>query len=134
MGNIQTKGVEVELGQHLNSFLKSYSVGYTFLESEHQQPSGLMSRYVMENLKHQFVAKLEVLFLKNITNQLIYRYNERVSTGSYQTFDEKLSYDAKNYNIYIMVNNILNTDYTETFGVPMPGRWFHVGISFKTGF
>ena len=134
IGKIHTKGVEVELGQHFNSFLKSYSVGYTFLESEHQQPSGLMSRYVMENLKHQFVAKLEVLFLKNITNQLIYRYNERVSTGSYQTFDEKLSYDAKNYNIYIMVNNILNTDYTETFGVPMPGRWFHVGISFKTGF
>lgn len=134
IGKIHTKGVEVELGQHFNSFLKSYSVGYTFLESEHQQPSGLMSRYVMENLKHQFVAKLEVLFLKKITNQLIYRYNERVSTGSYQILDEKLSYDAKNYNIYIMVNNILNTDYTETFGVPMPGRWFHVGISFKTGF
>lgn len=134
IGKIHTKGVEVELGQHFNSFLKSYSVGYTFLESEHQQPSGLMSRYVMENLKHQFVAKLEVLFLKKITNQLIYRYNERVSTGSYQILDEKLSYDTKNYNIYIMVNNILDTEYTETFGVPMPGRWFHVGISFKTGF
>ena len=134
IGKINTKGVEVELGQHFNSFLKSYSVGYTFLESEHQQPSGLMSRYVMENLKHQFVAKLEVLFLKKITNQLIYRYNERVSTGSYQILDEKLSYDSPNYNIYLLINNILNTNYTETFGVPMPGRWFHVGISFKTGF
>ena len=134
IGKIKTKGVEVELAQHFNSFLKSYSVGYTFLESNYEQPTGLLSRYVMENLKHQLVAKLEVFFLKKFTNQLIYRYNERVSTGSYQIFDEKLSYDAKNYNIYIMVNNILNTDYTETFGVPMPGRWFHVGISFKTGF
>ena len=134
IGKIHTKGVEVELGQDFNSFLKSYSVGYTFLESEYQQPSGLMSRYVMENLKHQFVAKLEVLFLKNITNQLIYRYNERVSTGSYQILDEKLSYDSPNYNIYLLINNILNTNYTETFGVPMPGRWFHVGVSFKTGF
>ena len=134
IGKIKTKGVEVELAQHFNSFLKSYSVGYTFLESNYEQPTGLLSRYVMENLKHQLVAKLEVFFLKKFTNQLIYRYNERVSTGSYQIFDEKLSYDAKNYNIYIMVNNILNTDYTETFGVPMPGRWFHVGVSFKTGF
>lgn len=134
IGKIHTKGVEVELGQHFNSFLKSYSVGYTFLESEHQQPSGLMSRYVMENLKHQFVAKLEVFFLKKFTNQLIYRYNERVSTGSYQILDEKLSYDSPNYNIYLLINNILNTNYTETFGVPMPGRWFHVGVSFKTGF
>lgn len=134
IGKIHTKGVEVELGQHFNSFLKSYSVGYTFLESEHQQPSGLMSRYVMENLKHQFVAKLEVFFLKKFTNQLIYHYNERVSTGSYQILDEKLSYDSPNYNIYLLINNILNTNYTETFGVPMPGRWFHVGVSFKTGF
>ncbi|MCB4235179.1 TonB-dependent receptor [Kaistella anthropi] len=81
------------------------------------------------------MAKLEVFFLKKFTNQLMYRYNERVSTGSYQILDEKLSYDAKNYNIYIMVNNILDTEYTETFGVPMPyGRWFHIGVSFKTGF
>ncbi|AZB22453.1 TonB-dependent receptor [Kaistella haifensis] len=134
IGKIKTKGVEVELAQHFNSFLKSYSVGYTFLESNYEQPTGLLSRYVMENLKHQFVAKLEVFFLKKFTNQLMYRYNERVSTGSYQILDEKLSYDAKNYNIYIMVNNILDTEYTETFGVPMPGRWFHVGLSFKTGF
>lgn len=134
IGKIKTKGVEVELAQHFNSFLKSYSVGYTFLESNYEQPTGLLSRYVMENLKHQFVAKLEVFFLKKFTNQLIYRYNERVSTGSYQILDEKLSYDAKNYNIYIMVNNILDTEYTETFGVPMPGRWFHIGVSFKTGF
>ena len=109
-------------------------MGYTFLESNYEQPTGLLSRYVMENLKHQLVAKLEVFFLKKFTNQLIYRYNERVSTGSYQILDEKLSYDAKNYNIYIMVNNILDTEYTETFGVPMPGRWFHIGVSFKTGF
>lgn len=134
IGKIKTKGVEVELAQHFNSFLKSYSVGYTFLESNYEQPTGLLSRYVMENLKHQFVAKLEVFFLKKFTNQLIYRYNERVSTGSYQILDEKLSYDAKNYNVYIMVNNILNTEYTETFGVPMPGRWFHIGVSLKTGF
>lgn len=134
IGKIKTKGVEVELAQHFNSFLKSYSVGYTFLESNYEQPTGLLSRYVMENLKHQFVAKLEVFFLKKFTNQLIYRYNERVSTGSYQILDEKLSYDTKNYNIYVMVNNILNAEYTETFGVPMPGRWFHIGLSFKTGF
>ncbi|MCB4235178.1 TonB-dependent receptor [Kaistella anthropi] len=30
IGKIKTKGVEVELAQHFNSFLKSYSVGYTF--------------------------------------------------------------------------------------------------------
>lgn len=133
IGNIDTKGIEVEFGQSFNSFLKSYSVGYTFLESKAKEPKDLISRYVMENLKHQFVAKLENRFLKNFTNQLIYRYNERVSTGSYQILDEKLNYAFKNIQLYILINNITNSDYTETFGVPMPKRWFHVGFSYKIG-
>ncbi|MGZ5211290.1 MAG: TonB-dependent receptor, partial [Kaistella sp.] len=123
----------VEISQNFNSVLKSYSVGYTFLDSKNRQPLNLISRYVMENLKHQFVAKLETEFFKNFSNQLIYHYNERVNTGSYQTLDEKLSYDFRNLNLYVLINNITNTDYTETFGIPMPKRWFHVGFTYKIG-
>nr|WP_301294438.1 TonB-dependent receptor [Chryseobacterium sp. HSC-36S06] len=133
MGEIDTKGIEVELNQHFDSFVKSYSLGYTFLESKNSQPQNLMSRYVMENLKHQFVAKMENQFFKNFTSQLIYRYNERVTTGSYQILDEKLSYDFRNLNLYILINNITNTDYTETFGIPMPKRWCHVGFTYNVG-
>lgn len=85
----------------------------------------------MENLKHQFIGKIENRFLRNFTNQLIYRYQERVTTGSYQLLDEKLSYDFKNLNIYLLINNLTNTPYTETFGVPMPGRWFHIGFTYQ---
>ncbi len=131
IGEIDTKGFEIELGQHFDSFVKSYSLGYTFLETKNSQPEHLISRYVMENLKHQFVGKLENRFLKHFTSQLIYRYNERVTTGSYQTLDEKLSYDFRNLNVYVLINNITNSDYTETFGIPMPKRWFHVGFTCK---
>lgn len=133
IGKIETNGVEVELGQQFNSFVKSYSLGYTYLDSEAKEPKNLISRYVMENLKHQFVAKLETRFFKNVTNQLIYRYNERVTTGSYQLLDGKLGYDFKDLNLYVLVNNITNANYTETFGVPMPNRWFHVGFTYKIG-
>lgn len=133
IGKIETNGVEVELGQHFNSFVKSYSLGYTYLDSNAKEPQNLISRYVMENLKHQVVAKLETRFFKNLTNQLIYRYNERVTTGSYQLLDGKLGYDFKDLNIYVLVNNITNANYTETFGVPMPTRWFHVGFTYTIG-
>ena len=133
IGKIETNGVEVEIGQHFNSFVKSYSLGYTFLDSKAKEPQNLISRYVMENLKHQFVAKLENKFFKNFTSQLIYRYNERVTTGSYQLLDGKLGYDFKDLNLYVLVNNITNANYTETFGVPMPKRWFHVGFTYKIG-
>ncbi|QOW09744.1 TonB-dependent receptor [Kaistella flava (ex Peng et al. 2021)] len=133
IGKIETNGVEVEVGQRFNSFVKSYSLGYTYLDSKAKQPLNLISRYVMENLRHQFVAKLENKFFKNFTNQLIYRCNERVTTGSYQLLDEKLGYDFKDLNVYVLVNNITNTNYTETFGVPMPKRWFHLGFTYKIG-
>lgn len=133
IGKIETKGIEVEFGQHFNSFVKSYSVGYTFLDSKAKEPQKLISRYVLENLKHQFVAKLENIFLKNFTSQLIYRYNERVTTGSYQILDGKVSYDFKNMNLYVLIDNITNNVYSETFGVPMPKRWFHLGFTYKIG-
>ena len=113
--------------------MKSYSVGYTFLDSKAKEPQNLISRYVLENLKHQFVAKLENKFLKNFTSQLIYRYNERVTTGSYQILDGKVSYDFKNMNLYVLIDNITNNVYSETFGVPMPKRWFHLGFTYKIG-
>jgi iron complex outermembrane receptor protein len=87
----------------------------------------------MENLKHQVVAKLETRFFRNLSNQLIYRYNERVTTGSYQLLDSKLRYDFKDLNLYVLVNNITNVNYTETFGAPMPNRWFHIGFTYKIG-
>ena len=133
IGKIETNGVEVEIGQHFNSFVKSYSLGYTYLDSKAKEPQNLISRYVMENLKHQFVAKLENKFFENFTSQLIYKYNERVTTGSYQLLDGKLGYDFKDLNLYVLVNNITNANYTETFGVPMPKRWFHVGFTYKIG-
>jgi vitamin B12 transporter len=133
IGNIEMKGFEVEIGQQFNSFLKSYSLGYTFIDNQFQQPENLLSKYVLENLKHQLVAKLENRLFGKLTNQLIYRYNERVSTGSYQILDEKLSYDFARSNVYVLVNNITNSDYTETFGIPMPKRWFHVGFTYKIG-
>lgn len=133
IGKIQTKGIEIEISQKLNSFVKSYSIGYTFIDNSFKQPGNLISRYVLENLKHQLVLKLENTFFKNFTNQLIYRYNERVTTGSYQILDEKLSYDFKSLNLYVLVNNITNSNYTETFGIPMPNRWFHLGFTYKIG-
>lgn len=131
IGAIDTKGFEVEINHRFDGIFAGYSLGYTYIDSELKNPQNLITRYVLENLKHQFVAKLENRVFKNFTNQLIYRYNERVTTGSYQLLDEKFSYDFKNLSLYLLINNVTNTKYTETFGVPMPGRWFHVGFTYK---
>ncbi|SHK08041.1 TonB-dependent receptor plug domain-containing protein [Chryseobacterium polytrichastri] len=130
VGKIDTKGIEVEINQRVFNWLK-YTAGYTYLDTKFQETNDFVSRYVLDNLKHQFIAKLETKFLKNFTNEVVYRYNDRLNLGSYNLIDEKLSFVNKDFSVYILINNLTNTRYTETFGVNMPNRWFHVGFTYN---
>jgi vitamin B12 transporter len=129
VGNINIKGIELELNHKILSWLK-YTAGYTYLDNEFKASDEFVSRYVLENLKHQFIAKLETKFLKNFTNEVVYRYNERENLGSYNLLDEKISFVKNDFSVYVLINNLTNTSYTETFGVEMPKRWFHIGFSY----
>ncbi len=128
IGNIETKGVETEVS---NSFFNNHlraSLGYTYVDNKISQSSNF-SRYALDNLKHQFNAKLQTNFA-GFNHEIAYRYNERVNLGSFNVLDTKLGYSFQNLNIYTLITNLTNTKYTETFGVPMPGRWFHLGVSY----
>ncbi|CAM2994517.1 TonB-dependent receptor [Chryseobacterium flavum] len=129
VGEIKIKGIEAEFNHKVNNWLK-YSVGYTYLDSKIKENNEFVSRYILDNLKHQFISRLETKFLKSFTNELVYRYNERVNQGSYNLVDEKLTFNQKDFSVYILINNITNTNYTEAFEVEMPQRWFHIGISY----
>lgn len=129
VGDIKIKGIEAELNHRVTDWLK-YTVGYTYIDSKYNEPNEFVSRYILDNLKHQFIAKLETKFLKSFTNELAYRYNERVNLGTYNLLDEKLSFTQKDYSVYVLINNVTNTKYTEAFGVEMPQRWFHIGFSY----
>ncbi|WP_160138272.1 TonB-dependent receptor [Chryseobacterium sp. c4a] len=129
VGDIKVKGVEVEVSYKITNWLKP-TAGYTYIDSKYQEPNEWTSRYILDNLKHQIIGKLEVKFLRGFTNELVYRYNERLNLGSYHLLDNKLSFNKKDYSVYALVNNVTNTKYTEAFGVEMPQRWFHIGFSY----
>ncbi|SMP28254.1 TonB-dependent receptor plug domain-containing protein [Chryseobacterium profundimaris] len=130
IGETTVKGIEVEFNHQLKHWLK-YTVGYTYLDNKLNKPADFSARYLLDNLKHQFIAKLETRFLKSFTNEIVYRYNERLNNGSYNLLDDKLSFVRRDFSVYILINNLTNTSYTETFGVEMPQRWFHIGLSYN---
>lgn len=130
VGDTEIKGVEVEVNHQLLNWLR-YSLGYTYLDNDFKQPKDFVSRYTLDNLKHQFVAKLETKFLKYFTNEVVYRYNDRLNLTSYNLVDEKLSFNKKDFSLYVLINNLTNTKYTEAFDVKMPQRWFHVGFTYN---
>ena len=128
VARINLKGFEVEFKHQLFSFV-NYRFGYTYLDNQDLDKE--YSRYSLQNLKHQFVAQVDVKFLKYFSNQLIYKYSERVNLGSYNVLDEQINFRYKDLNFYVLINNLTNTKYVETNLVPMPGRWFHVGFTYQ---
>ncbi len=130
IGDTEIKGLEAEISHQVFGWMK-YTLGYTYLDNKLKDINGLNSRYALDNLKHQLVAKLQTKFLKYFTNELVYRYNDRINLGSYHLLDEKISFNKNNFSVYALINNVTSTEYTETFGVPMPQRWFHLGVSYN---
>ena len=116
IGDTEIKGIELELGHQVFNWLK-YTVGYTYLDNRFKEFDNGYSRYVLDNLKHQLVTKLQTKFLKNFTNELVYRYNERVNLGSYNLLDAKLNYTRNDLSVYVLVNNLTNSEYTYNINI-----------------
>lgn len=130
---VKLKGLEVEINHRPFDWL-SYAFNYTYIDHKRVFKNGIsVSKYALDNLKHQFVAKLENRFLKYFTNELVYRYNERLNTISYHLLDEKIAYSKDDFSVYLLINNLTNTKFFET-QVTMPGRWFHVGVTYDIKF
>lgn len=101
--------------------------------------------------RHQASAGLSTMVFDHYNLSFMGRYvgsryaisdfqNKSTQIKPYYTLDSKISYDAKNFEIYAGVNNILNRLYTETivfvdgfgnFSYPSPGRNYKMGVNIK---
>ncbi len=107
-----------------------FGLGYTYLSPKIAATSGL-SKYTVESFKHQIVTTVNYRNNK-WSAMLANRYNERLSYKSYFLTDARIGYDLKKYNIYLDAQNIFDVTYVEAGAVPMPGRWFTLGVKFNT--
>jgi len=130
-----TKGAEVQTSYDLTSLVKNISMNismsYTYLDNKAKNRDlDTNSRYGLENLKHQYNAKLSLGYHKFV-GEIIYQHNNRVNLDNYNLLDAKISFSTKFLEIFTLVNNISNTKYTGANLVPMPMRWFQLGIKLK---
>ena len=106
-----------------------YALGYNYLAAEElAYESGVMSKYVLENLKHQVLLRLEYLsgpWTIHSGNRLI----KRELNDAYFVSDLKLGYRFKGWSFYMDVNNISDASYKESGTILMPGRWFSAGVN-----
>ena len=130
IAQVKTQGVEFNVKKNFKGFVKAFEADYTFLDKKIKEIATNFSRYSIQNLKHQLIFKMENMLGNNLSSTLTLRYLDRVNLEDYSLLDLKLKYQKNAWHIYTFFNNILDTEYTETNLVPMPGFWISAGVNY----
>ena len=148
---INTAGVSPELCidfptllDRENFFLGSLNLSYNYIWQDKKAGKGIQSKYALEYLRNKFVAQVNFNIWKALHLNLSYRWQDRV--GNYQKGDEmvayhpysvldaRLSWDAKDYSVYVEGNNLTNHVYYDHGNIPQPGIWVRVGGIYRFRF
>jgi vitamin B12 transporter len=106
-------------------------ISFTYLDPKFKKPTeqeNKISRYAVESLRNQICGTVNAEFFNHFSVTAAARYCERISYKNYTLLDARLEYKNKFYSIYTDATNLLDVSYIEAGAVPMPGRWYNLGL------
>ena len=108
-------------------------VGYNYLSPDFKgdDTHNKISRYVIESLRHQFIAGVRTEIMQHFSVSANTRYCKRINYKDYTLLDARITWHQPKYRIYVDATNLLDVTYIEAGAVPMPGRWMTVGAAVK---
>ena len=107
-----------------------YQVSYNYMNPSFETSSEIQSKYILESLKHQFIAGIHYqinAFSFHIKN----RWLQRELGNAYDVADVRINYKLQNFLLYTEVTNVFDATYLEAGAVPMPTRWFGLGVKYQ---
>src|SRR5699024_10622809 len=107
-----------------------YHLSYNYLSPAIEQAGDLQSKYVLASLQQQFIAGLSYQ-TKKFSIKIENRFLKRELGDTYAIVDIRMNYRLHSFVFYTTICNLLDAKYTEAGAVPMPSRWFELGIKFK---
>jgi len=134
-GNLFTNGINIRADYRAslpNDVLFHTNIAYSYLDSKFKDiQSTIDSKYQIASLKHQITNTIDLQY-SNFTFLLATRFNERATGTSYWINDLRISKSIEKWTIYLDAQNIFNTTYFEVGAVPLPSRWFSLGVKFAS--
>ena len=121
---INTSGFELNVGYkfYLGSFrMQTINIGYSNIEDELLETDFAFSRYALNSLKNQITGTYIFEINEKIYSTVAYKNAERSDEEKYTVIDFRTSYKLDKFTLSVILNNILDTEYSETNLVPMPG-------------
>jgi len=111
------------------------NAGFNYVFDYQLDKVQVLSKYALDFLSAQYILGLELPKFFSVKNDFKLRVIKRISQPDmYAVLDWKATFEKKNFNIFVQVQNLTNTFYTEQSNIPMPGRWFGVGSKIKFNF
>lgn len=134
-GKLNTTGInaQIEYFVNFNRYSKmNFQLHYSFLDSQMMSsPESISSKYQMEILKHQFTQKMRWENRKTSLS-IVNRFNQRWNHKSYWITDFRGQHQISSpLSIFLDIQNIFNTSYSEIAAIPLPSRWLSIGINLK---
>jgi len=85
---------------------------------------------VLESLRHQLIAGVNYRY-GSFNVQIENRYIKRELNDAYNIVDGRISYEIHSVLFYANVSNMFDAQYKEAGAVPMPGKWFTLGLKYN---
>lgn len=131
-GSNKMQGLYVRLFQTLNlgsnnSF--GYKLSYNHLNPRINTSDNSQSKYVLESLRHQVIAGVNYNCRK-MSAQIENRLLKRELGKAYAVTDIRVNYTLSRLILYTEVTNLFDSQYTEAGAVPMPTRWYGLGLKY----
>jgi iron complex outermembrane receptor protein len=91
----------------------------------------LLSKYVNEYARHQSGGSLAVPIGTRFGAAVNVDHRHRNDGQSYDLVSVRVTHHLRRADLFIAASNLLDEDYHEIIGVPMPGRWVTVGVTVR---
>ncbi len=126
----------------LQSFLKDFSIGYSFIDVEKKTGEYISNQY-LNYLKHKLTADvslvlpfeihllISMVFQDRHSHFLSYPDNVKTDYLPFAVFDIKLTKEWRDFRASFKIANIFDTEYFDFGNIEMPGRWIYLGINYK---
>jgi len=131
IAEIRNYGFETSLGLTLKQlYINSLSLSYCYIHTD-KFNFDYESKYLLSSLRNQFVLALTPLEFFGVRQQWKVRFEDRINYRNHTIVDTHLSRTFNHFTLSLTITNLLNADYADYSGIPMPGRWLTIGLKYS---
>lgn len=140
---LNTMGADASASYIFNQgFMKQLILSYTFTNTDKAQ-AAFDSKYALDYLRHQIVFQASHSVFRKLDVTWNLNYNDRagdytdfssaqkVAYRPYLLLNTRIAWQLKQWMVYADLNNLLNQDYVDFGGLPLPGFNALVGLKWS---